>query len=136
MKSLRKITTPTMKNATLQYLLSALFLCLSLAPIYGNTVIPAPSTNVEQEEQSIRFIVYYQGTFEDLMNNNDSMLRNCLATYDLQVANGFEINEENKGITLETSNMDVSFEELARELSLIDAVMMVEVAFPSLEETL
>lgn len=125
-----------MKNSIVQYLFSALVLLLSFSPAYSYTVEPSPLTKTETEKQVLRFIVYHQGSFEEVMDSNDAALRTFLAVYDLHVANSFEINDDNKGFTLETNNTTgLSFEEIARELSLIDAVLMVEVAFPSLEES-
>jgi len=125
-----------MKKNIAQYLFSVLILLLSISTAYSNTVEPHSPVAVETESQVLRFIVYHQGTFEEVMNSDNAALRNFLAIYDLHVANSFEINEENKGFTLESNNLDLSFEEVARALSLIDAVLMVEVAQPNMEESL
>lgn len=93
----------------------------------NSTDMPTP-TLVEQEP--LRFIIYYNGDISTMMNDNDSYLKTFMAVYNLELVNTFELNEFNKGFTLEAKTGMKSSNDVAKELSLINNVLMIEVVEP------
>lgn len=99
--------------------------------ISAHTITPSTSSNLV-EQKPLRFIIYYNGDLTEIMKDNDSYLKTFMAVYDLELINTFEIDELNKGFTLESKEMIEFPNEVARELSLINNVLMVEVVNPDL----
>ncbi|BDS14848.1 hypothetical protein [Aureispira anguillae] len=99
--------------------------------ISAHTIAPSTSSNLV-EQKPLRFIIYYNGDLTEIMKDNDSYLKTFMAVYDLELINTFEIDELNKGFTLESKEMIEFPNEVARELSLINNVLMVEVVNPDL----
>lgn len=61
------------------------------------------------------------------MLDKDSKLISFLEAYDLEVVNTFEIDQENKGFTIEDRKGNIIDPyDLARELSLYDGIIAVE----------
>lgn len=90
------------------------------------------STPIVLQDQPLRFIIYYNGNVSAVMNDKDSYLRTFMAIYNLELINTFEVDDVNKGFTLEASKIMELPNEIAKELSLIDDVLMIEVVHPIL----
>lgn len=89
-------------------------------PIVSTTITPS-------QETTVRFIVYYSGDLAAVMNDKDSYIKTFMDVYDLKLISTFKIDEENSGFTLEAKKTLESPTEVAREISLIDNVLMIEV---------
>ena len=79
--------------------------------------------------QSTRFVIYYTGDTQKDLENPNSYLSTFLEVYELKVVNTFEFGEEAQGFTLQPKELLESPNETAKELSLIDGVMMIEVVY-------
>lgn len=88
-------------------------------------IIPTP----EKIAQSTRFVVYYTGNTQKDLENPNSYLNTFIEVYELRIVNTFEFGEEAQGFTLQPQKMLESPNETAKELSLIDGVMMIEVVY-------
>lgn len=84
---------------------------------------------VPSPETSLRFIVYYNGDLSLVMNDNDSYMKTFMEVYNLELINTFKIDDTNSGFTLEAKEMIDFPKEVAREMSLINNVLMIEVAY-------
>lgn len=100
------------------------FLCC-ITTINANTNSACFTNNEGDEPQ--RFIVYYEGDLTKLMGDKSSYLLSFLEAYSLELINTFEIDENNRGFTLLVKENGSIPTELARELSMIDGVVMVEI---------
>jgi hypothetical protein len=85
-------------------------------------------TTVPTQETTVRFIVYYSGDLSAVMQDKDSYIKTFMEVYDLKLISTFKIDEENSGFTLEAKKTIDFPTEVAREISLIDNVLMIEVA--------
>lgn len=105
-----------------------LSIVLSTTQIKAYTPTVTPST-VSSEKTTLHFIVYYSGDLSAVMNDKDSYIKTFMDVYHLKLVSTFKIDEENGGFTLEaTEELDFPT-EVAREISLIDNVLMIEVAY-------
>ena len=87
------------------------------------------TTTIKTAAQNTRFVVYYMGDPSQELENKDSYLRTFMDVYQLKVVNTFEVTEESKGFTLQaTEHLDLP-NVTAKELSLIDGVIMIEVVY-------
>jgi hypothetical protein len=93
-----------------------------------STVIPT-STTIPAEETKVRFIVYYNGDLSAVMNDKDSYIKTFMDVHNLKLISTFKIDEDNSGFTLEPKEKLEFPTELARKISLIDNVLMIEVAY-------
>jgi len=84
--------------------------------------------NIEEEEKEVTFTIIYNGNLKEMASNDESSFKAILETYGFQMEKPFEIDEENKGIVLVPSSPLASPIEVGKEISLIDEVLMVEVA--------
>jgi hypothetical protein len=101
---------------------------LSTTQIKAYTPTVTPST-VSSEKTTLHFIVYYSGDLSAVMNDKDSYIKTFMDVYHLKLVSTFKIDEENGGFTLEaTEELDFPT-EVAKEISLIDNVLMIEVAY-------
>jgi len=92
---------------------------------YTPTVTP---TTVSAEKTTLHFIVYYSGDLSAVMNDKNSYMKTFMDVYNLKLVSTFKIDEDNGGFTLEaTKELDFP-KEVAREISLIDNVLMIEVS--------
>jgi len=92
---------------------------------YTPTVTP---TTVSSEKTTLHFIVYYSGDLSAVMNDKNSYMKTFMDVYNLKLVSTFKIDEDNGGFTLEaTKELDFP-KEVAREISLIDNVLMIEVS--------
>lgn len=91
------------------------------------TVTPTSTTTTPQETK-VRFIVYYNGDLSAVMNDKDSYIKTFMDVYDLKLISTFKIDENNSGFTLEPKTPLDFPTEVAREISLMDNVLMIEVA--------
>lgn len=119
-----------MTRAHLLLSLLTLMLFTTMLPTssYAESFPPAPV--VQPEQSNLRFVVYYTGDLEKMMTDNDNYLKTFLETYNFKLVNTFEIDEENKGFTIEIERPVFSYDFIARELSIIDEVLMVEIVLP------
>lgn len=90
-----------------------------------NYIIPTS----KQIAQSTRFVVYYTGNTTKDLENPNSYLNTFMDVYELRVVNTFEFGEDAQGFTLQPKELLESPNETAKELSLIDGVMMIEVVY-------
>jgi hypothetical protein len=93
----------------------------------SNLTPPSTSTTVPSEKTTLRFIVYYNGDLSAIMNDKDSYMKTFMDVYDLKLISTFKIDETNSGFTLEAKKVVEFPTEVAREMSLIDNVLMIEV---------
>lgn len=100
---------------SLYILVFALFLSFGISAKTGNLI-----------ENPLRFIVYYNGEAQDIMQDSNGYFKTFLDAYNLEIINTFEIDSDHKGFTLEVKEGTVNPGELAKELSIIEGVMMVE----------
>ena len=71
-----------------------------------------------------------------IMNDNDSYIKTFMDVYDLKLISTFKIDENNSGFTLEAKGVLEFPTEVAREISLIDNVLMIEVThIPTTKES-
>lgn len=73
------------------------------------------------------FIVYYESDSEPIIQDSCGYFRSFLDAYHLEIVNTFEINKSNKGITLVVKQGTVDSYNLAKELSMIKGITMVEI---------
>lgn len=92
----------------------------------GSTPTENAATTTTNQD-AFRFVVYYTGELKASLQDSDSYLRSFLASYELDLINTFEIDEFNKGFTVECKNVDEDPQEIARQLSMLEAVLMVEI---------
>jgi len=101
---------------------------LSAKQIKAFTPTVTPIT-VTAEKTTLHFIVYYSGDLSTVMNDKNSYIKTFMDVYNLKLVSTFKIDEDNGGFTLEaTEELDFPT-EVAREISLIDNVLMIEVAY-------
>lgn len=101
---------------------------LSTKQINACTPTVTPTT-VPTNEKTVRFIVYYTGDISTVMNDNDSYFKTFMDVYNLKLISTFKIDETNNGFTLEAKDALDFPTEVAKEMSLIDEVLMIEVTY-------
>ncbi|MFK7798677.1 MAG: hypothetical protein AB8E82_14600 [Aureispira sp.] len=110
-----------------------IILSLFCAPnLVAQTASPADDYIISTPEkiaQSTRFVVYYTGNTQKDLENPNSYLNTFIDVYELRVVNTFEFGEDAQGFTLQPKELLESPNETAKELSLIDGVMMIEVVY-------
>lgn len=75
------------------------------------------------------FVVYYMGDPSSELDDPNSYLRTFMDVYQLKVVNTFEVTTDSKGFTLQaTEQLDLP-NVTAKELSLIDGVIMIEIVY-------
>lgn len=80
-----------------------------------------------QEENRLSFSVIYVGNLDEIMMDEESDFRLMVDDYAFNLKRPFQIDGQLKGITLEvTQDLDDPI-EVAKEISQIEEVMMVEV---------
>ncbi len=86
------------------------------------------STNptIENEKDPMTYIVYFEGDMEEALNSNDSYMKTFIEVYDLEVLETFELDHGIKGFILVAPKDKYVPSELAKEISLIKDVFMVE----------
>lgn len=99
---------------------------LSTKQINACTPSVTPTT-IPAQETTIRFIVYYSGDLSAVMNDDDSYIKTFMDVYNLKLISTFNIDETNSGFTLEAQEVLEFPTEVAREMSLISNVLMIEV---------
>lgn len=88
-----------------------------------------PITTPEKAAQATRFVVYYTGDAAKDLEDSNSYLRTFMDVYELQIVNTFEVGDDSKGFTLQPKYLLDSPNETAKELSMIDGVMMIEIVY-------
>lgn len=107
----------------------SLVLSVVLSTKQINACTPTLTTiTVPTQETTVRFIVYYSGDLSAVMQDKDSYIKTFMEVYDLRLISTFKIDEENSGFTLEAKKTLDFPTEVAREMSLIDNVLMIEVS--------
>jgi hypothetical protein len=100
--------------------------------LLAQTAAPADDyihSTPKQIAQSTRFVVYYTGDTQKDLENPNSYLSTFIEVYELKILNTFEFGEDAQGFTLQPKELLESSNETAKELSLIDGVMMIEVVY-------
>jgi hypothetical protein len=95
-------------------------------PIIASTSTSTPTT-VPAEKTVLRFIVYYSGDLSAVMKDEDSYMKTFMEVYNLKLISTFKIDETNSGFTLEAKEGIEFPTEVAREMSLINNILMIEV---------
>ncbi|MBL4651231.1 MAG: hypothetical protein JKY03_15985 [Aureispira sp.] len=107
----------------------SLVLSVVLSAKQINACTPILTTiTVPTQETTVHFIVYYSGDLSVVMQDKDSYIKTFMEVYDLRLISTFKIDEENSGFTLEAKKTLDFPTEVAREMSLIDNVLMIEVS--------
>jgi len=83
---------------------------------------PIPIENVD----SISYIVYFEGDIEEALHSDNAYIKTFLEVYELEVHSTFEYEHNIKGFVLYAPKGQYIATELAKELSLIEDVYMVE----------
>lgn len=102
------------------------------AEILGQTplsVNEAPVSTPTKAAKATRFVVYYTGDAAKDLANPNSYLKTFIDVYELQVVNMFEVGEDSQGFTLQPKQPLDSPNETAKELSLVEGVLMIEVVY-------
>jgi len=103
----------------------SLVLSVVLSTKQVSACIVTPTTVSVKE--TIRFIVYYNGDLSIVMNDDDSYIKTFMEVYNLKLISTFKIDEMNNGFTLEAKEFLEFPTEVAKEMSLIDNILMIEV---------
>lgn len=82
--------------------------------------------SVVEENTEISFSVIYTGDLEEILFNSTSHLRALIESYELQLSDPFEVNDNMKGIVLHSYEMLENPLEIAKEISQCEEVLMVE----------
>lgn len=93
------------------------------------SVEETPISTPEKIAKATRFVVYYTGDATKDLEDPNSYIKTFMDVYELQVVNTFEVGKESKGFTLQPKYPLESANETAKELSLIDGVMMIEIVY-------
>lgn len=91
--------------------------------------VEIPVSTAQTVAKATRFVVYYTGDAAKDLEDPNSYLRTFMDVYELQVLNTFETSEESKGFTLQPTTLLESANDTAKELSMIDGVMMIEIVY-------
>lgn len=75
----------------------------------------------------VQFIVYYDSDFEENLKDSSGYFKSFLDAYHLEIINTFEINASNKGFTLIVKEGIIDSYSLAKELSMVKGITMVEI---------
>ena len=81
---------------------------------------------IDDEKDPITYIVYYEGDIEKALNSNDSYIKTFIEVYQLEVLETFELEHDIKGFVLVAPKDKYVPSELAKEISMIKDVFMVE----------
>lgn len=110
-----------------------MFSCLVCsADLLAQTTLPTdelPISSPERIAKATRFVVYYVGDASKDLADPNSYLKTFMDVYELKVVNTFEVGKDNKGFTLQPKHPLDSPNETAKELSMIDGVMMIEIVY-------
>lgn len=93
------------------------------------SVEETPISTPEKVAKATRFVVYYTGDATKDLEDPNSYIKTFMDVYELQVVNTFEVGEDSQGFTLQPKYPLESPNETAKELSLIDGVMMIEIVY-------
>ena len=112
-----------MKSIALSKLLQTtfLFLCFHFIILANDKIDPPNKINLEE----VNFIVYYAGDVSQALDNHNAYMHTFIEVYELSVQSRFD-EKEFKGFVLKAPKGQYDLIELAREISMIDEVMMVE----------
>ncbi len=81
---------------------------------------------VAEKSNEISFSVVYTGDLDEILFNSTSHLRALIETYELQLSDPFEIDDNMKGIVLHSYEGLADPLEIAKEISQCAEVLMVE----------
>jgi len=117
------------------FIITFFALLLGTTSIHANNSLLIESSPKETQSPQ-RFIIYYDGDIDLLVKDQDNYLKSFLDAYNLEIVNTFQIDENNKGFSIITkAEMTISSHHLARELSMLDHVIMVELIDESIKKT-
>lgn len=87
------------------------------------------TTVISDAAKYTSFVVYYMGDPTNELDDPNSYLRTFMDVYNLKVVNTFEVTADSKGFTLQaTEHLDLP-NVTAKELSLIDGIIMIEIVY-------
>ncbi|MGH1338845.1 MAG: hypothetical protein ACRBFS_22205 [Aureispira sp.] len=115
---------------TLALLTILSFVCSS--ELSAQITLPVDETPIStpaKAAQATRFVVYYTGDAAKDLANPNSYLKTFVDVYELQVVNTFEVGKDSQGFTLQPKEPLDSPNETAKELSLVEGVIMIEVVY-------
>jgi hypothetical protein len=112
-----------MKNITARFLL--FFICIfSIVEIEAKNM---PSNPISPENRdSISYIVYFEGDVDEALHSDNAYIKTFIEVYQLELHKTFEYEHNIKGFVLFAPKNQYIATELAKELSLIEDVFMVE----------
>lgn len=84
-------------------------------------------TEWERTQEEVYFSVIYTGDIDEILSNSSSHLGALIQDYEFQITAPFEIDETMKGIILRRFDALPDPVTVAKELSLCEEVLMVEV---------
>jgi hypothetical protein len=116
------------------FIISFFVLLLGVTSISANNNLPIEST-LKEVQNPQRFVIYYDGDIDLLVKDKDNYLKSFLDAYNLEIVNTFQIDEHNKGFSIITkAELTISSHQLARELSMLDHVIMVQLIDESIKK--
>lgn len=120
-----------MKIIAILFQLALILLLASVtqAQVSTETSEPTKTTVNKTAVQHTHFVVYYMGDPSSELDDPNSYLRTFMDVYELKVTNTFEVTKDSKGFTLQPQNFLDTPNVVAKELSLIEGVIMIEIAY-------
>lgn len=97
------------------------FLCIHFVALANDGL--EPPNKINQEE--VNFIVYFEGDISQALDDHNAYMHTFIEVYELSVESRFD-EKDYKGFVLKAPKGQYNLIELAREISMIDEVMMVE----------
>lgn len=73
-------------------------------------------------------IIYYDSEMEEIIEDSCGYFNSLLDAYHLEIVNTFEINKDNRGLTLKVRETEIDIYDLAKEISVIQGINMVEIS--------
>jgi hypothetical protein len=113
-----------MKNFSKSFTLNLLITLLISSSISASAFSTNPTP--ENEKDPMTYIVYFEGDMEEALNSDDSYMKTFIEVYNLEVLETFELDHDIKGFILVAPKDKYVPSELAKEISLIKDVFMVE----------
>ncbi|BDS14826.1 hypothetical protein [Aureispira anguillae] len=117
-------------STKLALLILIVFILFGTAPQQATAQSNLTGLSTTKEQSSLHFIVYYTGDLASLMTTNDAELKNFISIYNMELTRQFEINEFNKGLVLVPEYPIESPNEMAKELSIMNNILMIEIVNP------
>jgi hypothetical protein len=132
----RSLSEAPMLSAKIQKAVAAEYSYKTLASFQKGKVKIGLSTLADLQNESITLVVLYEAGADwskvfqtgDYSKTGNDMLNGLMASYGLSITKHFDLDEFNEGIVLDSGTGKVANPvEAAREISMVDGVLMVEV---------